>query len=193
MKEYKIHNCHVKFADDYDVDDLIDAIEGNRHFVKCLYVYNKIDVISIEDCNELTKDPLNAVISCQMNLGIDLLMEKIWDQLGLVRIYTKKKGEPPDFQEPLILTYNRHGLTIKAAIMQLHKDLLKEFGYGMVWGRSVKYSPMKCGLNQPLYDEDVLQIFKKIIKKGQSHERKALGEATGPRPKKQEEKKGGKK
>ena len=97
MKEYKIDNCHVKFGDDYDVDDLIDTIEGNRHYVKCLYVYNKIDVISIEDCDALTKDSLNAVISCQMNLGIDLLMEKIWDQLGLVRIYTKKKGEPPDF------------------------------------------------------------------------------------------------
>lgn len=117
MKEYKIHNCHVKFADDYDVDDLIDTIEGNRHYVKCLYVYNKIDVISIEDCDALTQDPQNAVISCHMNLGIDALMEKIWDQLGLVRIYTKKRGEPPDFQEPLILTYNRHGLTVKAAIM----------------------------------------------------------------------------
>ena len=52
-----------------------------------------------------------------MNLGIDILLEKIWDMLGLVRVYTKKKGNPPDFAEPLILTVGRHGCTVKAAIM----------------------------------------------------------------------------
>ena len=104
-----------------------------------------------------------------MNLGIDILLEKIWDQLGLVRIYTKKRGEPPDFEEPLILTHGRHGLTVKAAIMQLHKDMLTEFGHAMIWGRSVKFSPQKVGINAALNDEDVLQIYKKINKKGQSH------------------------
>ena len=76
-----------------------------------------------------------------MNLGIDILLEKLWDQLGLVRIYTKKRGEAPDFTDPLILTTDRHGLTVKAAIMQLHKDLLTEFGYALIWGRSVKHQP----------------------------------------------------
>ena len=47
--EYRIHNAEVKFNGDYDVDDLIDAIEGNRKYMKCIYVYNKIDTISIED------------------------------------------------------------------------------------------------------------------------------------------------
>ena len=54
MQEYKIHNAHVKFNGDYDVGDLIDAIEGNRKYVKCIYVYNKIDTISIEDVDEIT-------------------------------------------------------------------------------------------------------------------------------------------
>jgi len=26
------------------VDDLIDMIEGNRRYVRCLYVYNKVDM-----------------------------------------------------------------------------------------------------------------------------------------------------
>lgn len=64
MKEYKIHNAHLKFVGDYDADDLIDVIEGNRHYCKCIYTYNKIDTISIEDCDTLTLDPQNAVISC---------------------------------------------------------------------------------------------------------------------------------
>ena len=92
MQEYKLHNAHVNFRGDYDVDDLIDVIEGNRKYVKCLYVYNKIDTISIEEVEEMVKEETNAVISIHMNLGIDILLEKIWDMLGLVRIYTKKKG-----------------------------------------------------------------------------------------------------
>jgi len=141
FQEYKIHNAHVKFNGDYDVDDLIDIIEGNRHYCKCIYVYNKIDTISIEDVDELTANSQNACISCQMKLGLDILLDKIWGQLGLVRVYTKRKGEEPDFDDPLILTVGRNGLTVKSAIMQIHKDLLTEFSYAAVWGRSVKFSP----------------------------------------------------
>lgn len=53
MAEYKLHNAHVIFRGDYDVDDLIDVIEGNRKYVKCVYAYNKIDTISIEEVDKL--------------------------------------------------------------------------------------------------------------------------------------------
>jgi ribosome-interacting GTPase 1 len=56
-----------------------------------------------------------------MQLGIDILLEKIWEMLGLVRVYTKKKGYLPDFGDPLILTHGRHGVTLKSAILQIHK------------------------------------------------------------------------
>jgi ribosome-interacting GTPase 1 len=54
MHEYKVHNAHVTFRGDYDVDELIDVIEGNRKYVKCLYVYNKIDTVSIEEVNDFS-------------------------------------------------------------------------------------------------------------------------------------------
>ena len=45
-----MHVCNkVLFREDYTVDDLIDVIEGNRKYVRCLYVYNKIDTLSIEE------------------------------------------------------------------------------------------------------------------------------------------------
>lgn len=91
-----------------------------------------------------------------------------------MRIYTKRRGEAPDFTEPLFLTKGRQGLTVKSCIMQIHRDLLTEFGYAMVWGRCVKFSPMKCGLNQELCDEDVIQIYKKLTKKSTSHIKPAL-------------------
>ena len=61
--QYRIHNAHIKFNGDYDVDDLIDAIEGNRKYLKCIFCYNKIDIVSIEEITELVKDEQNAAIS----------------------------------------------------------------------------------------------------------------------------------
>ena len=74
MQEYKMHNCHVTLRGDYDVDDLIDVIEGNRKYVKCIYVYNKIDTISIEEVDSISQNPINACISVHLELGLDILL-----------------------------------------------------------------------------------------------------------------------
>lgn len=56
MSEYKIFNADVLVRDpDVTVDDLIDAIEGNRKYIRCLYVINKIDTISIEEVDEMAR------------------------------------------------------------------------------------------------------------------------------------------
>jgi len=39
-----------------------------------------------------------------MGLGMESLLERIWEKLALVRVYTKKRGALPDFSDPLILT-----------------------------------------------------------------------------------------
>lgn len=168
LAEYKMHNAHVVFRGDYDVDQLIDVIEGNRKYVKCVYVYNKIDTISIEEVDAISRDPLSCCISVHMELGLDVLLQKIWKQLGMVRIYTKKKGQPPDFKDPIILTSGRGGISIKEAISQIHRQLLDEFQSAYVWGKSCKFSPMTCGLSHTLCDEDVLQIIKKSKKTGET-------------------------
>lgn len=68
---------------------------------------------------------------------------------------------PPDFEEPIVLRKNKGGYTIAAAVNQIHRDLQQNFKEAIVWGKSVKYSPQKCGLSHVLADEDVLQIMKK--------------------------------
>jgi len=41
--EYRISNADLHFRSDCSVDELIDVIEGNRKYAKCIYVMNKID------------------------------------------------------------------------------------------------------------------------------------------------------
>jgi len=121
MHEYKIHNAEILFRGDYDVDDLIDTIEGNRKYLKCIYVYNKIDTVSMEEVDSLAKLPNSVPISCKLGLGYDMLLRVMWENLGLIRVYTKKRGSPPKFTEPIILSAGRGGITIEVALNQIHK------------------------------------------------------------------------
>lgn len=38
----------------------------------------------------IAEQPTTVVISCNMKLNFDGLLERIWEQLDLVRVYTKK-------------------------------------------------------------------------------------------------------
>lgn len=92
--------------------------------------------------------------------NLDELMESIWDYTNMIRIYTKPKGQIPDYGAPVVL--HAHKPSIEDFCMRIHKGLLSQFKYSWVWGSSVRHQPQKCGKDHVLADEDVVQIVKKI-------------------------------
>ncbi len=92
--------------------------------------------------------------------NFDDLLEMMWVYLDLVRIYTKPKGQLPDYSSPVVL--NKEHTTVEDFCNKLHRSIAKEFKYALVWGSSVKHQPQKVGLTHPLSDEDVVQIVKKV-------------------------------
>ena len=56
LNEYRIHNADIVLKYDATADDLIDVIEGNRVYVPCIYLLNKIGIESFEMyLNEIMK------------------------------------------------------------------------------------------------------------------------------------------
>lgn len=100
-----IHSCYQ--------DEVIDVIEGNRKYIRCLYAYNKIDTITIEEVDKLAREPDAIVISVRMRLNLERLLAKMWDYMGLIRVYTKRRGAPPMFHEPLVLSSERKGISVE--------------------------------------------------------------------------------
>lgn len=162
LHEYRIHNAEVLFREDASVDQLIDVIEGNRKYIKCLYVYNKIDLVTIEDVDRLARKDNSVVVACEHGkspaLNFDVLLATMWDYMGLTRIYTKRRGEKPDFDEPVVLSKERKGITVSSAVSSISKDLLDKFNYALVWGTSAKHNPQRVGKDHVLEDEDLLQV-----------------------------------
>lgn len=82
--------------------------------------------------DKLAREDHTVVISCEMGLksatytclltaisqlkslfrSVDYLIERIWDELSLVKVYTKKRGAHPDLADPICL---RKGATIEVS------------------------------------------------------------------------------
>lgn len=167
MREYRINSADLLAREDITVDQLVDVIVGNRVYQPCCYFYNKIDTITVEEVDQLARMPHSLVGSVAKKYNIaepdedDPLKSMIWDYLGLTRIYTKRKGTQPDLSEPVVLSKIRKGTTVMALCQNISSQMLRDFNFAMVWGKSAKHSPQRCGVNHPLGDEDVVQIVTK--------------------------------
>lgn len=159
-KEYKIANADLTFREDCNVDQLIDVIEGNRKYTPCIYVLNKCDAITLEELELLSQVPHYVPICARKEWGFDDLLEKMWQYLNMIRIYTKPKGQIPDYESPVVIPATK--CTVEEFCLRIHKTLLQQFKHALVWGSSVKHHPQKCGREHVLHDEDIVQIIKKI-------------------------------
>lgn len=162
LKDYKIHNADVMIRDDLvTVDDFVDIInEKAIVYMPCLYVYNKVDAVSLEEVDRIAREPNTVVMSCEMSLGINDVVEEIWYRLNLARLYTKRRGQPPDFSDPMVVRANS---TIEDVCDSIHRDFKDQFKYALVWGSSSKFgiAPQKCGLSHVVHDQDVVCIVVK--------------------------------
>ncbi|KAJ9522072.1 hypothetical protein QJQ45_005128 [Haematococcus lacustris] len=188
--EYRINNADIFMAEDNDIDDLVDVIEGSRVYVPAIYV------ITLEELEVMDKLPHYCPVCAFLDWNLDGLVEMCWDYLDMVRVYTKPKGKLPDFNEPVVM--HRQRSTVEDFCNKIHKSLIKQFKcartafvahaaacavtsvtrrmatgvsvidvclrrrYALVWGISAKHRPQRVGKDHVLQDEDILQIVKRI-------------------------------
>lgn len=160
LHEFRINNADITIQGNPTVDDFIDAVEGNRKYVPAIYVLNKIDAISIEELDILSRIPHAVPISANHGWNFDGLLKTTWKYLDLIRIYPKPKGKDIDYDEPVILRNKKR--SVEDFCNSIHKEILRKFKYAIVWGTSVKHQKMKVGKDHILNDCDVVQIIKSV-------------------------------
>jgi small GTP-binding protein len=162
LRVYGIHNCRIIIRQPGLTDDqLIDALAGNRVYLPSLVVLNKIDLVNQGFIKEVQSKIGNNFIpiSADANINVDALKETIYQRLDFIRIYMRPKGGDTDFAEPLII---KNGATVNDVCNKIHRNMAREFRYGLVWGKSAKFAGQKVGLDHQLVDEDILTIVKRI-------------------------------
>ena len=157
LSEYRIHNAAVLIRDNINVDQLIDAVMGNRKYIPAIVAINKIDLAddyNLRKCKEMIPDAL--LISADRKTHIEELKDRIFEKLGFIRVYMKPQGQPPDLDEPMIV---RTGTTIGDICDRLHRDFRKRFRYAQVWGSSAKHEGQHTGADHVLFDKDIVTII----------------------------------
>ena len=165
MRLYGLHNGRLIIREPNLTDDqLIDVLNGNRIYVPSVVVLNKIDLVNASFVQEIKSKIVGnnnnnnfIAISADSAINIDVLKEVIYQRLGFIRVYMRPKGRETDFKEPLII---KNGATVEDVCNKIHRNMAKNFRYGLVWGRSAKFAGQKVGLDHKVADEDILTIVK---------------------------------
>jgi small GTP-binding protein len=167
MRLYGLHNGRLIIREPNLTDDqLIDALNGNRIYVPSIAVLNKIDLVNASFVQEIKSKIIGnnnnnknyfIAVSADTGINIDVLKEAIYQRLGFIRVYMRPKGGETDFREPLII---KKGATVQDVCNKIHRNMAKNFRYGLVWGKSAKFAGQKVGLEHNLVDEDILTIVK---------------------------------
>jgi hypothetical protein len=157
LAEYRIYSGEVLFREDLGIEEFLDAVSGNRWYLPSLTVLNKIDLVGEEEAERIGRRLKGEwlPISAEKGLHLEELRERIFDLLGLIRVYMRPPGGEPDLEEPLIL---RRGSRIADVCRKVHRELLRDFRYALVWGDSVKFEGQRVGSDHVLSDEDVVTI-----------------------------------
>lgn len=123
-----------------------------------IYIFSKIDLKSSEEKRKieatLKSKKLNAVIFSTKEKDSEKIKEKIFDNMDVIRIYTKEPGKNPSIM-PLVLP-------VKSSVKEAAESILKGFSQRVretrITGPSGKFPNQRVGLSHILKDKDVVEF-----------------------------------
>jgi ribosome-interacting GTPase 1 len=127
-----------------------------------LLLANKADLLDHADTDlevlaELEEPHFpTLLVSAQTGLGLGEVAAWLWRRLGLVRVYTKAPGKPPENSRPFTLRAGEQ--TVEDAARLVHRDMARTLKYARVWGRSVAADGQHAGREHRLADRDILEL-----------------------------------
>jgi uncharacterized protein len=163
LRSYKIADAIVKISGEVALEDIEDAIFETTIYKPALIIANKLDVPDAQANLRLLEKRVNGklpilAISCEDRQGIDKLGDRLFNTVGIIRIYTKEpsKREPSD--KPFTL---KKGSTLQDLAKSIHGEFVKDFAFARVWADRLVFSPQKVGLTFLLQDGDIVEIHVK--------------------------------
>ncbi len=164
LRNYKIHDAIVKITGEVSLDDVEDAIFETTTYKPAVIAANKTDLqgsaANLKVLEKYVNGNLPIVpMSCEKGVGFESLGKALFESLGVIRIYTKEPGNKAHSDHPFTL---RRGATVNELARNIHKELVSNFMFAMVWAKRLPFSPKKVGLNFVLDDGDIVEIHAKV-------------------------------
>jgi ribosome-interacting GTPase 1 len=89
--------------------------------------------------------------------GMDEVRHALWSLSGLVRVWCGDASGRPE-EKPMIL---ENGGTVTDFAAAIHKDLVGNFKFGRVWGKSARFPGQQVGPEHLLEDGDTVFLARR--------------------------------
>lgn len=164
-KEFGVTNAEITTKEELTLDRLVDAFAANRVYVPALFVVNKIDKNTTPEVQvqkhfgsgtDTTHQEVIG-ISAECNIGLGELREKIWETLGLVRVYLRDPKKSLSLHlrggsinmEPMIM---RVGDTLTDVLSALGPDAAVGKTEAKIWGPGARFPGQTVSFSTKVQD-----------------------------------------
>ncbi len=134
--------------------------DSTWHSFKSLVIANKcenphgrenLEVVKEFFSSRLTFFPVSLL---QNPASVENLRTRIFQLVEVIRVYSKKPGEPPDLERPFVL---KRGSTVLNLASAIHKDIAHNLKTARIWG-SAKFDGQRVTVDHQLEDKDIVEI-----------------------------------
>jgi len=135
-------------------------------FQRTLMVANKCDAPDAASNLEILREFYEVrfsilAASAVSGEGLDLLRRQVFDQLSIIRIYTKIPGRKIDHSSPPFVL--RRGSTVLDAAAAVHREFAHSLKFARIWTsqnseHSIKYEGQMVERSHQLEDGDILEL-----------------------------------
>ena len=134
--------------------------EGRRPtFVPMLVLANKCDDEHCDQDFEVLCELLEGElpifpVSATTGHNIEQMQQAVFEQLDVIRIFSKPPGQEPNYSAPFVL---EKGGTVGEFAAKVHQDFAKNLKSARVWG-SATHDGQMVGRDHVLHDRDVVEL-----------------------------------
>ncbi len=137
-----------------EIEKKLEKSTGRR-----VFVFNKTDKLNSEELRKLestlkSKKLDFVMVSALTGDGVGRLKRKIFEGMGVVRVFTKEPGKPKS-KEPVVLP---SGSSVKDVAETIYKGFSLKIKEARLTGPSGKFSNQRVGLGHVLKDMDVVEF-----------------------------------
>lgn len=144
--------------DGAEIEDDIRLPRGAKK--RCLVVANKYDLPGAEANLAVLRDLIGSrlpgdilPVSAVTGIGLESMKRRIYDMLGIIRVYSKPPGRKPDLSAPFVLT---RGATVLDAAEVIHKDFATNLKFARKWGHGLDGQMVRR--DHQLSDGDIIEF-----------------------------------
>ncbi|HHY32455.1 MAG TPA: TGS domain-containing protein [Firmicutes bacterium] len=125
----------------------------------CMVVATKTDLPRAQDNLAIIREYLPPGLemvpaSVRSAESLEGLRRRVFELLGIIRIYTKVPGQPPDMGQPFVL---KKGSTVLDMAAAVHRDFPSRLKSARIWG-SARFDGQSVPRDYVLHDRDVVEL-----------------------------------